>query len=65
VAREDAADQPPAPLGERDRDEAAVVTPALLLDEATAHEVAHDDRGVPVGPQQLLAEIPLAERPVM
>ena len=65
MTREDPADQSPAPLGQRDRDEATVVTPPLLLDETAPHEVAHDDGGVAVAAEQLLPEVALAERPVM
>jgi hypothetical protein len=65
VTGKDPADQPPAALGQRDRDVAAIVPAPLLLDETSAHEVAHDDGGVAVAPQQLLPEVALAERPVM
>jgi hypothetical protein len=65
VAGKDLGDQPTAPLGQRDGDEATVVAPALLLDEAAADEVAHHHRGVAVAAKQLLAELALVERPVV
>jgi hypothetical protein len=65
VTRKDRADQPPAPLGQRDHDEPAVVAPALLCDEPAPHEVTDHDRGVPVAAEQLLTELALTERPVM
>jgi hypothetical protein len=65
VAGKDLADQPPAPLGQRDRHVAAVVTPAFLRHEIPADEVAHHDGGVAVAAQELLTEVALAERPVM
>jgi hypothetical protein len=65
VAGEDLRDQPPPPLGQRDGDEAPVVHAARLPDQAAAHEVAHDDRGVAVAAEQLRAEVPLAQGPVV
>jgi hypothetical protein len=65
VTRKDVGDQPASPLGQRDGDEPAIVTPALLLHERPADEVAHDDRGVAVAAQKFLAKIALTQRPVV
>jgi len=65
VAGKDLADQPVAALGQRDGDEAAIVVPPLLVDQLAAHEVSHDHGGVAVAAQQLLPEIPLAQRTVV
>jgi hypothetical protein len=65
VAREDAGDQPVPPLGQADRHEPAIVTAPLLRHQATPDEIRDDDRGIAVAAQQLLAEVPLAERTVV
>jgi len=65
VPGEDLRDQPPPPAGQRDHDEPPIVAAARLLDESPAGEVGHDDRGVAVAAQQLGAEVPLAQRPVV
>jgi hypothetical protein len=65
VTGENRVDQPAPSPGQRHRDETAVVEPARLRDEAAAHQVGHDHRRVAVAAQQLLAEVPLAERAAM
>jgi hypothetical protein len=65
VAGKDVRDQPPSLSIQRDHDEPPVVTPALLLDQAAADQVGHDDRGVAVATQELRAEVALTERPVV
>jgi hypothetical protein len=65
VPGKDRGDQPAAPLGQRDHDEAAIVATALLRHQPPAHEVADHHRGVAIAAQQLLAELALAERAVM
>jgi hypothetical protein len=65
VAGEDGRDQLSSGAGQRHHDEASVVLPALLGDQAAPGEVRHDHRGVAVAPQQLGAEVSLAERAVV
>jgi hypothetical protein len=65
VAGEDVRDQPPAGHGQAHADEPAIVLPPRLVDQAAPHQVADDHGGVAVGAQQLLAEVPLAEGPVV
>jgi len=65
VAGKDLRDQPASPLGQRHDDEPAIVTTALLRDQAAPNEVADHDGGVAVAAQQLLTEIALAQRPVV
>jgi hypothetical protein len=65
VAGKDLGDQSTARLGQRHDDEAPIVRPPLLGDQTTPDEIADDDRGIAVAPQQLGAEIALAQRPVV
>jgi hypothetical protein len=65
VSREDAGDETAPPLGQRDGQVAAVISPARAPDEAAAEQVAHDHRGIRVAPQEFLPDIALAERPVV
>src|SRR5258705_2142692 len=61
VAREDAADQSAALVGECDRDEPPVVGPPRAAHEPAPREVADHHGGVAAAPQELAAEIALAE----
>jgi hypothetical protein len=65
VAGEDVRDQPPAPLGETYHDVPPIVAPPRLIHQAAPDQVADHHGGVAVRAQQLLAEVPLAERSVV
>jgi hypothetical protein len=65
VAGEDLRDQPLSGAGQRDHDEPPVVAPARLLDQPPTNQVGHHHRGVAVAPQQLGAEVALAQGAVM
>jgi hypothetical protein len=65
VTGEDVGDEPAAGVGQGDRLIAAVVGSARPLHETSAQQVAHHHRGIRVAAQELLAEVALAEWPVV
>jgi hypothetical protein len=65
VAGKDVGDESPARVGQRHRLVASVVFTARALDEAAAEEIAHHHCGVGLAAQELLAQLSLAERPVV
>jgi len=65
VTGEDVGDEPAPGIGQGDRLIALVVLSARPPHEAPAQQVAHHHRGVGVAAQELLAEVALAERPVV
>jgi hypothetical protein len=65
VTREDVGDEPAPGIGQGDRLIAFVVHAARPLHETPAQQVAHHHRGIGVAAQELLTEVPLAERPVV
>jgi hypothetical protein len=65
VPGEDRRDQPLSLRGQADGHEATVVRPADLGHEPATDQVGHDHRRVAVAAQELLPEVPLAQRPVV
>lgn len=65
VTGEDVGDEPAPGLGQGDRLIALVVLSTRPLHETPAQQVAHHHRGIRVAAQELLAEVALAERPVV
>ena len=65
VTGEDVGDEPAPGLGQGDRLIALVVLSTRPLHETPAQQVAHHHHGIRVAAQELLAEVALAERPVV